>query len=142
MRLIPWSAVAMTLVGCISVERLAALTDPCRQHLSLADRWAIAKCLPSDLRLSDEIGYDNFAMKQVYLSEKLAEVGARVSPDGKICDKMGKEIYFYLTPKLPGMQMNPAAYQRIIDQNAEEYRELQEKYHVIEIDKGWRLKPC
>jgi hypothetical protein len=124
------------------VERIAALTDPCRQHLSLTDRWAITKCLPSDLRLSDEIGYDNFAMKQVYLEEKLAEAGARVSPDGNICDRAGKEIYFYHTPKLPGAQMHPDAYQRLIDQQAETYRKLQEKYHVIEIDKGWRYIPC
>jgi len=144
MRLIPWIAVGMTLVGCESVERIAALTDPCRQHLSLAERWAVAKCLPDGLHLSDKIDYDLTAHRPICLEESLAEVGANVSQDGKLRDGQGKEIYFYHVPAGPvasGAHIEDSVEEskrKSIKHQQEEklLRELQEKYRVISIYPG------
>ena len=69
----------------------------------LADREAVAKALPQGHTLNQVIGADSKIVDDdgkcrysnpVTLEEKLAEVGARVALDGKLCDAAGKEIFF------------------------------------------------
>jgi hypothetical protein len=144
MRIFPLLLVASLLAGCESVERMAVLTDPCRQHLSLSNRYAIAKCLPADLQLFDRIDYVFSARRPIYLEERLAEVGANVGKDGKLRDGQGKEMYFYHVPPGEGPKGTyiedsiEEQQRKFIKHQHEEklFRELQEKYRVITIYPG------
>src|SRR5215831_17472952 len=89
MRMLPFSLAVWLLAGCTTVpERMDLLFDSNRQHLRLADRWAISKHLPYGLTLSTLIFPDEI------LEEALAKVGATVGKNGKLYDRTGKEIYF------------------------------------------------
>ena len=96
----------------------------------LADRDAVAKALPKDLTLGQVVEADRLAIKKpITLEEKLAEVGAWVGPDGKLCDSAGKELYFYHIIKT-GTPTHFSEDERRI----RERRELEEKHRVIAID--------
>ena len=96
----------------------------------LADRDAVAKALPKDLTLGLVVEADRLAIKKpITLEEKLAEVGARVGPDGKLCDSAGKEIYFEHFSK-----SGVCRHFSEDEGRAEERRKLEQKYRVIYID--------
>jgi hypothetical protein len=58
----------------------------------LADRDAVAKCLPSDVKLSTRSWFGGIGGRWVTVEERLAEVGAHVDQDGELRDFDGKQI--------------------------------------------------
>jgi hypothetical protein len=104
------------------------LLDSNRQHLSLADRWAISKRLPYGLTLSTLIFPDEI------LEEALAKVGATVGKNGKLYDRTGKEIYFDYCESGGGPPEDPEQ----VRKRQTEFDELQAKYCVIRIIAWWK----
>jgi hypothetical protein len=126
-------SVVFLLAGCTTTvpERMDLLFDSHRQHLSLADRWAISKHLPYGLTLSTLIFPDEI------LEEELAKVGATLGENGKLHDRAGKEIYFDYGEPGGGPAPPPEDPEKILERQ-KEYEDLQAKYCVITIIAWWK----
>jgi hypothetical protein len=68
------------------------LIPPAVSGQHLANREAIARCLPSPIRLDTPLHC--YRPQEETVETALAKVGARVGPDGKLYSAVGKPIYF------------------------------------------------
>src|SRR5262245_11521003 len=88
-----FAGVFLLLCGCYLPRRQPDAPTPTSRHSGprLANRDAVARCLPADVRL-EELLRDRDLESTV--EDALVKVGAHVAPDGKLRSSDGKEIYF------------------------------------------------
>ena len=98
----------------------------------LADREAIARCLPSTIRLDTPLTPMGTDVSWEHTVEAaLAKVGARVGPDGKLYSAAGKEIYFDYLPSGGPPPLPLSEDQREAASRA--YRDLAARYTIITV---------
>jgi len=100
---------------------------------------SLAKCLPSDIKLSDVVEatsarYTNgkaSGVHKITVEDKLNELKATCNGDNKLVDGNGKQIMFY---HLTGCWGNPPAdYQDILQKQRDEINKLKQEFTVIEM---------
>ena len=100
---------------------------------------SLAKCLPSDIKLSDVVEVSRArdangrpaGSSPITVAQKLHELGATCNSANKLVDGTGKEIVFY---HLTGCWGNPPAdYQEILQKQREEIARLKQQKTVIEM---------
>jgi hypothetical protein len=106
----------------------------------LADRDAVAKCLPDNVRLSTRswVGIAFNGGRWATLEERLAEVGAHIDQDGTLRDFDGKQILVereWFSDVCPPDFYKPSPEEM---EAQEKRREAQEK-RQIELDKNFRV---
>jgi hypothetical protein len=124
------AALPLLLCGCgLIPERPDALTPAWLWgRPRLANRDAVARCLPADVRLDMPLQWSDSADT---VENALVRVGAHVFPDGKLRSAAGKEIYFELVGSggpVP-IPLSPQA----IEAEAQRHRALEERYTIIRI---------
>ena len=104
-----------------------------------ASQSPLAKCLPSDVKLSDVVEVENAGyargqsagLHKVTVEQKLSELKATCNGDNKLIDGNGKKIIFY---HLTGCWGNPPFdYQEILQRQRDEINRLRQQNTVIEI---------
>lgn len=104
-----------------------------------ATQSSLAKCLPTDIKLSDVVeatsaGYDNgqpVGLHKVTVEQKLNELKATCNSDNKLVDGNGKQIVFF---HLTGCWGNPPLnYDDILKKQRDEISKLKQQYTVIEM---------
>src|SRR5262245_18551096 len=127
-----FAGVFLLLCGC-SLPRqpdVAASTSRC-SHPRLANRDAVARCLPPAARLE---GLLRNGGRESTVEDALVKVGAHIAPDGKLRSLDGKEIYFgraWTRGSPPACQRTPSPEECAAE--ARERRELEDRYTVITI---------
>jgi hypothetical protein len=116
---------ALLLAGCSSGP--PALSAPPPRRPVLIDRDNVARHLPKDLKLNTVVSDAPGGGMPVYLEERLAEAGVRVSAEGKLIAADGKEIYY-------AHYIPSGAWREVSEAEREERKKLDEKYHVIDIN--------
>jgi hypothetical protein len=127
-----FSGVFLLLCGCDLPPRQsdAPAPTPRRSRPRLANRDAVTRCLPADVRLEESLrGWEPDSDATV--EDALIKVGAHVAPDGKLRSSDGKEIYFEHVGS-GGVWRLPPTPEECAAQ-ARERRELEARYTVITI---------
>jgi hypothetical protein len=91
----------LLLLGCTSLPPKpdAPASGGVSPRARLADRDAVARYLPPDIRLDTPLDCDRPLQGNV--ESALVKAGARVGADGKLVSAAGKEIYFEITSTYP-----------------------------------------
>lgn len=102
--------------------------DQIRSHQRTDDqRGRKYDCLPTDVRLSDVIGYDRAGKKNLTVAKTLNSLGAKCH-NQKLVDKRRREIRFF-RPSCWGHP--PPNYLEIEQKEDEELRKLKRRYTVV-----------
>jgi hypothetical protein len=125
------ASLGLLFTGCRAIGP-GAEGWPAVRAARLADRDAVARCLPPPIRLDTPLTPAGTHVPWEHTVEAaLAKVGARVGPDGKLYSAAGKEIYFDYRPSGGPPPLPMSEEQREDADRA--HRDLVARYTVITV---------
>ena len=124
----------LAALGCAAAASPAAPTPAPTAPAPAPTGSSPATCLPGNIKPTEVVSAEasvGAAVRQVSVADKLSELQAYCSPDGRLLAPNGQEIYFYRLTGCWGIE--PPRAREILQKQADELNALRQHYLVVEM---------